>query len=136
MRWSTKPARLSTPGISLRAFLLGVAVLFASPDYAPADSGSVRPSAALTGPTITLEAEEVENGLYHFTGQVTAAQPGGLTVTFQGISPLNGYTVVTNADGSFSFTIQVQSSGTVAASTSDGMGRKSNTAMVDITPTP
>jgi hypothetical protein len=145
MRWFTKSTRPARPGSSTRTFLRleqlgGRDVPSTTTVGDPPDTPDDTLRTAQAPPTITFTAGEVGEGLYWFTGQVTAAQPGGLTVTFTGVPSLNGHTVVTNADGSFSFTIPVQTNGTdngtVTATVTDSMGQVSNVAMWDITPTP
>src|SRR5947207_3064812 len=67
-------------------------------------------SATADGPPeiIDYEADETEPGLFTITGRVIDEHPGGLTVYFQGPqSQINGQTVTTNPDGTFSLTVQL-----------------------------
>jgi hypothetical protein len=80
---------------------------------------------------------EVQQGWYYFTGQVQGGTVGGLTISFAGVPSLAGQTAVTNADGTFSLLVQVQTDGsdygTVTAQTSVD-GQASNLAWYDINP--
>lgn len=89
---------------------------------------------------VNYTAEEVANGLFIITGQVTDANPGGLTITFGGDLPSGqGLTTTTNADGTFSVVIQTKIDGTEAgfltAQTTNAQGVTSNEAVVFINPT-
>ena len=93
-------------------------------------------------PQITnFTATDLGGGLYLISGQVVDESPGGLTVTFGGsVATLNGYTVTTAANGTFSFTIQLKTDGTdtgyLLATTKDAQGLPSNQASVYVHPTP
>jgi hypothetical protein len=77
--------------------------------------------------------------LYQIHGQVVDQSPGGLVVTFGGGTSASGSTVVTNADGTFSDTIQLQVGGTGAgfltAITVDANGLVSTPVGVFLEPT-
>src|SRR5262249_21123393 len=90
-------------------------------------------SAILTSaaPQITLA---VSYGAAHhsvtLSGCVTDEDPGGRTVTFSGM--VNA-TVTTNADGTFSLTVDADGVGAVQATTADPWGQASNMAHVTLT---
>jgi hypothetical protein len=69
-----------------------------------------QPSAAPV--IVNFSDYEIGNGLVLLKGQVVDQNPGGLVVTFGGIASANGLTVVTNADGTFSDTVQLLLDGT------------------------
>ena len=76
-------------------------------------------------PSIDLIATPIGNGVFVLHGQVTDEHPGGLTVFFTGVTSVQGLSVVTNDDGSFSLTVQLKTDGTdfgnvVATVTDDG----------------
>ncbi len=87
-------------------------------------------------PTIgNFQAVEGTNRVWTFSGTVTDGEgAGGLTVTFGGLPTLNGKTVNTAADGTFSLTIQLQvgENGTATAQTTDAWGQASNVAMANV----
>jgi hypothetical protein len=80
----------------------------------------------------------LDTGRYQFTGRVIDEAPGGLAVTFGGVPTAVGQTTTTNADGTFSLTLQMQTDGsdmgTVTAVTQDVVGLWSNTAGVWVDP--
>jgi hypothetical protein len=61
---------------------------------------------------INFTAEQLGNGKFVITGQVVAVNPGGLTVTCGGETSASGMTTTTNADGTFSLTVQLRTDGT------------------------
>jgi hypothetical protein len=87
------------------------------------------------GPTITLSATVQEDHQVVLSGQVTADEPGGLTVSFTG---QHTGSTVTAADGSYSVTVEVAESGTIQASVFDSEGTASNVAeaMVELATPP
>ena len=80
------------------------------------------------------------HGWYQISGHVTAAAPGGLTVSFDGIPALEGMSTVTDANGNFTYVFQVQTNGNdngaISAQTVDANGNQSNLAITLIAPTP
>ncbi|HYH67357.1 MAG TPA: hypothetical protein VD866_21850 [Urbifossiella sp.] len=89
---------------------------------------------------INLAGVETGIGWYRFTGQVVdSTTVGGLTVTFAGVPSLQGQTTTTAADGTFSFTIRVNTDGSdvgeVRAQTTAN-GLTSDEASCYISPTP
>lgn len=66
------------------------------------------------------------------TGTVSAAQAGGLTIVFGGKATGS---VITNADGSFSFTAQASGLGDVTVNTADAWGQAAPQAQVTLAPT-
>jgi hypothetical protein len=74
------------------------------------------------------ECEELDG--WTFTGHVTAPSPQGLIVTFTGLPELEGDTVQVDAQGNFSFSVELQPDerGTVTAQTTDWFGQASNIA--------
>lgn len=91
-------------------------------------------------PRIEVHCQEMGIGLFRITGRVTDESPGGLTVTFDGIPSIEGKTITTNSDGTFSFMLHVKTDGTdvgdVIAQTKDAQGLDSNIAWESIHPTP
>jgi hypothetical protein len=79
-------------------------------------------------------ASEGTNNYWTFTGKVTDESAAGLTVTLGGVTGLDGSKVTVQADGTFSFTIQLEAgvSGTAMATVTDWWGLTSNTAMCDL----
>lgn len=87
-----------------------------------------------TGPVITLSATVQQDRQVVLSGQVTADEPGGLTVEFSG--KYTGF-AVTAEDGTYSVTVEVAESGTIQASATDHEGTASNVANAPVTlPTP
>jgi hypothetical protein len=80
----------------------------------------------------------LDTGEYRFTGRVIDEAPGGLTVWFDGVPSAAGRTATTNADGTFTLTLTLQSDGsdmgTVTAVTRDAAGLWSNVAGVWVDP--
>ncbi|MBX9582378.1 MAG: hypothetical protein K2X87_18910 [Gemmataceae bacterium] len=94
-----------------------------------------------TAPTIVdFAAEEILPGVFRFTGRVVDEAPANLTITFGGVPSARGKTAITGADGKFSVNITLRrdgtDAGTVTAKTKDFQGLPSNTASVDVAPTP
>lgn len=86
---------------------------------------------------VEFTCEVVGSGLIQFTGRVIDENPGGLTVTFQsGIPEIDGRTVVTASDGTFSISVRLPENGlnygTVTVTTTDAEGHISNIAMTDV----
>jgi large repetitive protein len=89
--------------------------------------------------TVTSAAPVIQNftavnealNIWIFTGNVVDESAAGLTITFGGCAALNGQTTTVQADGSFSFTIQLPAGTdcTVTAITTDWWGLMSNTAL-------
>jgi hypothetical protein len=75
-------------------------------------------------PKITNFSASHSNGMWTFSGTVVDETPGGLTVTFGGAIPaMVGRTVTTNANGSFSLTVNLNGDdGEVSAITTDPQG--------------
>lgn len=81
---------------------------------APTASARVFPD----GPVITsLSAGLVDGNTYVIHGHVNDANPLGVVVTFSGLPSVNGYTISPNANGDFSFAINLKpgESGEVSA---------------------
>jgi len=79
-------------------------------------------SAAVTA-TVTSNAPVIQDfavsrfgNLWTFTGKVIDEAPAGLTVTFSGLSTLNGRTTTTDANGNFSVTYELSTPGSWLAS--------------------
>lgn len=157
MSWFTRVARPARPGRSFRTSLrleeldlratpsgLGDPPLVPPPDYPPAIENPAppgNPTPTQTGPNIDrFGAAEVAHGWYQISGHVTAAAPGGLTVSFDGIPALEGMSTVTDANGNFTYVFQVQTNGNdngaISAQTVDANGNQSNLAITLIAPTP
>jgi hypothetical protein len=104
-------------------------------DPIPASPGT---NAAPT--VVNFSEEQIGNGLFLISGRVVDQNPGGLVVTFSGDTSANGTTVVTNADGTFSDTVQLQGGGTGAgfltAMTIDANGLVSTPVALFLDPTP
>ncbi|MDB5313631.1 MAG: hypothetical protein JWO38_7833 [Gemmataceae bacterium] len=142
----THPGRQVRTGTGLRARLaveeLGIRATPGSLDgTTPVPVPSPAPTLTSTaGPTIVnFSGVQTSPGWYMFTGTVKDSAPGGLTVTFGGVPSLQGKTVVTASDGSFSLLVQVKTdgsdAGTVTAVTTDSFGFRSNVATCYISPT-
>ncbi len=73
---------------------------------------------------------------FTFSGVVSDTSPAGLTVTFGGIPSLVGKTATTNADGSFSLTVSLNTNGsdngTAWAQTTDWNGLTSTEATTSV----
>jgi hypothetical protein len=85
-------------------------------------SAAVNPAA----PQITgFKAVEEPNDYYEFTGTVTGVpNPGGMTITLQGLSSVQGQTITVNANGTFSESFFMNGqTGEVGAMTMDWWGR-------------
>lgn len=142
---SRRPAR---PGRSLRSTLrleeLGLRAMPSGLEASPPPSDP--PPAILNPPPVIapfideFDATEEGHGLYLITGHVSAPNPEGLVVTFDGIPALEGRTAVCDADGNFALVITVQTngndSGTITAQTVDANGNQSNIALASVDPTP
>lgn len=90
---------------------------------------------------VNFGCTEIANGLFIFSGRVIDEFPGGLTITFSGsVDSMDGKTTITNADGTFTYTIQLKfdgsDNGAVAATTVDAGGLVSNEPITYVTPTP
>lgn len=82
-------------------------------------------------PTIdTFTAYTNYANLWFFQGHVTDENACGLTISFGGLTQLAGQTAVVQADGTFSFSIQLPANitGTATAITTDWWGQNSNEA--------
>ena len=82
-------------------------------------------------PSITsFMAQRQLGNVWVFSGHVMDEYPAGLTVRLGGMPSLNGVTVVTDANGDFSVTLQLQDGegGTATAQTTDWWGLDSNVA--------
>ena len=80
---------------------------------------------------VDFDAENVGNGWWLISGRVVDEQPDGLTVSFGGaVASLANVTVVTDADGEFSYLVQLNNNGTdtgwLSATTTDGQGAPSS----------
>lgn len=87
-------------------------------------------------PTISnFTATRLSGTTYTFSGYVMDESPGGRTVTFGGLPSLQGQTVTTAANGSFSRTLQLAAgeSGTATARTTDCWGLVSPLAQTTVT---
>jgi hypothetical protein len=85
------------------------------------------------GPTISLSVTYLRRREVLLSGQVSDADPGGLTVHFSG--EVTG-SVVTKADGTFSKKFETAALGTIEAVTTDRQGLQSNVATVTLTVSP
>jgi hypothetical protein len=88
---------------------------------------------------INFAAENLSSGLVCISGTVVDEHPGGLTVHFSGAQQaINGQTVTTHTDGTFSLTVTLHTDGsddgTVSAQTADAAGHPSNVVYVDVHP--
>jgi hypothetical protein len=84
-------------------------------------------------PTIaSFQAVRGVNNLYTFSGRVSDEFPGGLTVSFSGLEPLNGQTAIVGPDGSFSISVYLPQGETGEASVqvADWWTLQSNVASV------
>ena len=72
---------------------------------------------------INFESYPGYDDAWTFEGAVTDENPGGLTVTFSGL--LEGHSVTTNEDGTFSYTVVITESGIVGAKATDELGEVS-----------
>ena len=86
-----------------------------------------------------FDATETLAGYYTFFGHVTDENPEGMVIYFGGgTSTMPGQSVTVNADGSFFFSIQLQTNGSDAGSveawTIDNQGVVSQIASVEISP--
>jgi hypothetical protein len=88
-------------------------------------SNTAEVSLSVTAPSLSLTAVMGPDQTVTLSGQVSADNPGGLSVTFSGAATGS---VVTNPDGSFSFQTQASCLGTVQAITQDVWGQTSNIA--------
>ena len=88
---------------------------------------------------VDFQVVRVDAGRYELTGRVFDESPGGLVVTFGGVPSAAGQTATTNADGTFSLTLSMQTDGTdmgiVTAVTQDAAGQSSNVAIAWVNPT-
>jgi hypothetical protein len=88
---------------------------------------------------VDFQVVRVDAGRYELTGRVFDESPGGLVVTFGGVPSAEGQTATTNADGTFSLTLSMQTDGTdmgiVTAVTQDAAGQSSNVAVAWVDPT-
>ena len=83
----------------------------------------------------TFGAAHQAGNLWYFSGTVTAASPGGMTITFGGLNgALDGQTTIVKDDGTFavSFFLPQGASGTVTAITTDWWGQVSDEAWVAV----
>lgn len=72
-------------------------------------------------------------GVWVLSGKVEDENPAGLTVRFGGLSGVQGQTIITDANGNFSITVNVGNArGEVWAQTTDAQGVDSNFAYWDI----
>ncbi|MFO0970590.1 MAG: hypothetical protein U0793_34025 [Gemmataceae bacterium] len=96
-----------------------------------ADGASPAASAALSDPSPSLSLSVTENGGRSVTlsGLVTDDAPGGATVNFSG--PVWG-SVITNADGSFSYTADAMFLGSVQATATDAWWQTSSPVQVTL----
>lgn len=80
----------------------------------------------------------LSTGQYQITGRVIDEAPGGLVVTFGGVPSAEGQAATTNADGTFSLTLTMQTDGSdtgnVSAVTQDSAGLSSNVATTWVDP--
>jgi len=92
-------------------------------------------------PTISnFNAEQIGNGLYVVSGQVSDEHPDGMIVTLGGSTSAAGKTITVHSDGSFSMVIQLATdgtdTGTISATTVDNQGVVSEAVYVLVSPTP
>jgi hypothetical protein len=125
--------------LRLAAAALVLALCAAPPAAAadPAAGAEPRPyqPAANNPPQVTeFQVTWVLGNLWLVSGKVIDENPAGLTVSFGGEpESFQNLTTKTDANGNFSFTIQLNTNGTdnglASAQTVDGKGLKSNVAM-------
>jgi hypothetical protein len=80
---------------------------------------------------VNFSAQLVGSGAFLLTGRVIDENPGGLTITFDGVVST---TVTTQSDGSFSIIVNVSFSGFITASTVDDHNQASNVPDVFVSP--
>jgi hypothetical protein len=123
--WAEAVAGLSTPGGSTDCLLCGLI-------------GKISLPIDLPPLIVDFQVVRVDSGRYEFTGRVIDEAPGGLVVTFGGVPSAAGQTATTNADGTFSLTLSMQTDGTdmgiVTAVTQDAAGQSSNVAVAWVDP--
>jgi hypothetical protein len=104
---STTAAADGTFSVTIQNCQLGTVTATAS-DNQGNSSAPVTASITCAPPSIiNFDYTQGNNGAYVFTGQVIAQSPGGLEVTFGGITQLIGQDVLTNNDGTFSITVVI-----------------------------
>ena len=88
---------------------------------------------------VDLDAEALGNGWYLITGRVIDERPGGLTVSFGGLASMADRTATTDADGYFSYVVQLRTDGTdtgwLSAETTDDLGAASDVEYIRVEPT-
>jgi hypothetical protein len=83
-----------------------------------------------SAPQISLAATVLTGRTVQLTGQVMAANPDSVTLTFSGV--MTG-TIHASKAGTFSYTAQASALGSVRASGVDGQGLSSNVALASVT---
>ena len=96
-------------------------------------SNTATATIAVAAPTISLQVSYGSQTTITLAGQVSGIDAGGRTVTFSGMATGS---VMTNSDGTYSFTTTATALGNVSAQTMDLWGQSSNTAQVTLTNTP
>jgi hypothetical protein len=89
---------------------------------------------------VNFSCQQIGSGLFLITGRVVDENPGGLPVTLGGTTSAAGQTATTQADGTFSLTVQLRVDGTdcgwITATTVDAQGLRSNEVEQWVDPTP
>ncbi len=107
---------------------------------------AMTPTPVPGGPVATNRAPEIVDftvvqigpGQYRLTGRVIDENPGGLVVAFGGVPAAEGQSATTNAYGTFSLILTMQTDGSdtglVTASTQDAAGQSSDVATYWVDP--
>lgn len=111
------------------------------PPMPPAETPPVNVPPSNAPPVITnFNAEQIGNGLYVISGQVTDEYPDGMKVLLGGSTSATGTQITVHSDGSFSCIIQLATdgtdTGTISATTVDNYNVESEEVYVFVSPTP
>jgi hypothetical protein len=98
-------------------------------DAAQQSTNTATAQIAVAGPTLTLNVVGSTASTVTFSGNLADIDAAGETITIAGASVGS---VVTDANGNFTFTTAVANLGMVSVSTTDFWGDTSNTASVDV----
>lgn len=102
-------------------------------DITPGDRANATPL------IVDFEFARLASGMFDISGTVIDENPGGLTVYFDAEQEaIDGKTVITQVDGSFSLTVTLMTDGSddgmVSAWTYDAAGQKSNVVYLNLIP--
>lgn len=126
-----------TPATTADASLITTTVPGVSPADGPAE-GDPRTPANLAPMIVDLSVQRLDSGLYRISGRVLDENPGGLVVNLGGIPSVQGLSVITNADGTFTIDVPLKTDGSdagwVTAITRDASGLVSNLASCWVDP--